>query len=140
MVDNTRAVGGEETRSEEVFITGGRGFATGVEAFVERVSGRLTGWIGYTLGWTRRRFPEVNQGAWFPPKYDRRHDLVVSANYRAGRWTFGCNVIYATGQAFTPASGPVRIEGKRREPERGRTISCPPAAIPRGCCRTTGWT
>lgn len=104
VVDNTRAVGGEETRSEEVFITGGRGFATGVEAFVERVSGRLTGWVGYTLGWTRRRFPEVNQGAWFPPKYDRRHDLVVTANYRAGRWTFGCNVIYATGQAFTPAS------------------------------------
>lgn len=104
VVDNTRAVGGEETRSEEVFITGGRGFATGVEAFVERVSGRLTGWVGYTLGWTRRRFPELNQGAWFPPKYDRRHDLVVTANYRAGRWTFGCNVIYATGQAFTPAS------------------------------------
>lgn len=104
VVDNSRAVGSGETRSEDVFITGGRGFATGVEAFVERVSGGLTGWVGYTLGWTRRRFPELNQGAWYPPKYDRRHDLVVSANYRAGRWTFGCNVIFATGQAFTPAS------------------------------------
>ena len=102
--DNTRAVGSEETRSEDVFISGGRGFATGVEAFVERRSGRLTGWIGYTLGWTRRQFPELNQGAWYPPKYDRRHDLVVSANYRAGSWTFGSNVVFASGQAFTPAA------------------------------------
>lgn len=118
VVDNTRAVGGEETRSEEVFITGGRGFATGVEAFVERVSGRLTGWVGYTLGWTRRQFPELNQGAWFPPKYDRRHDLVVSANYRAGRWTFGCNVIYATGQAFTPASARYELRETARSGTR----------------------
>ncbi len=118
VVDNTRAVGGEETRSEEVFITGGRGYATGVEAFVERVSGRLTGWVGYTLGWTRRQFPELNQGAWFPPKYDRRHDLVVSANYRAGRWTFGCNVIYATGQAFTPASARYELRETARSGTR----------------------
>lgn len=114
VVDNTRAVGGEETRSEEVFITGGRGYATGVEAFVERLSGGLTGWVGYTLGWTRRRFPELNQGAWYPPKYDRRHDLVVSANYRAGRWSFGCNVIFATGQAFTPASARYELRESAR--------------------------
>lgn len=114
VVDNTRAVGGDETRSEDVFVTGGRGYATGVEAFVERLSGRLTGWIGYTLGWTRRRFPELNQGAWYSPKYDRRHDLVVSANYRAGRWSFGCNVIFATGQAFTPASARYELRGSAR--------------------------
>ncbi len=114
VVDNTRAAGGDETRSEDVFITGGRGYATGVEAFVERMSGRLTGWIGYTLGWTRRQFPELNRGDWFPPKYDRRHDLVVSANYRAGRWTLGCNVIFATGQAFTPASARYELRESAR--------------------------
>ena len=114
VVDNTRAVGGDETRSEDVFITGGKGYATGVEAFVERLSGRLTGWIGYTLGWTRRQFPEVNQGNWYPPKYDRRHDLVISANYRAGRWSFGGNVIFATGQAFTPASARYELRESAR--------------------------
>ncbi len=114
VVDNTRAAGGDETRSEDVFITGGRGYATGVELFVERISGRMTGWIGYTLGWTRRQFPELNQGDWFPPKYDRRHDLVVSANYRAGRWTLGCNVIFATGQAFTPASARYELRESAR--------------------------
>ena len=104
VVDNNRAAGGEDTRSEDVFITGGRGYATGVEVFAERLSGRLTGWIGYTLGWTRRRFPELNQGGWYPPKYDRRHDLVVSTSYRHGRWMFGGNFVFGTGQAYTPAS------------------------------------
>lgn len=114
VVDNNRSADSDEDRSEEVFMTGGRGYATGVEAFVERLSGRLTGWIGYTLGWTRRRFPELNQGNWYPPKYDRRHDLVVSANYRVGRWSFGGNVIYATGQAFTPASARYELRESAR--------------------------
>ncbi len=114
VVDNTRTADGESARSEDVFFTGGRGYATGVEVFVERLSGRLTGWIGYTLGWTRRRFPELNQGAWYPPKYDRRHDLVVSANYRAGRWSFGGNVVFATGQAFTPASNRYELRNSAR--------------------------
>lgn len=118
VVDNNQAADRDETRSADVFRTGGRGYATGVEAFAERLSGSLTGWIGYTLGWTRRRFPELNQGAWYPPKYDRRHDLVASANYRAGRWTFGANVIFATGQAFTPASARYELRTSARTGER----------------------
>jgi hypothetical protein len=66
--------------------------------------GSVTGWVGYTLGWTRRTFAEVNEGKAFPPKYDRRHDLSAVAQYRRGKWKFGANLVYATGQAFTPAS------------------------------------
>lgn len=95
---------GEEGKSEDVFYTGGTGYATGAEVFLQRRTGRLTGWIGYTLGWTRRTFPELNQGRCFPPKYDRRHDLSVVATYRLKDWSFGANLVYATGQAFTPAA------------------------------------
>jgi hypothetical protein len=66
--------------------------------------GNVTGWVGYTLGWTRRTFADVNQGQQFPPKYDRRHDINVVANYRRNKWTFGATFVYSTGQAFTPAS------------------------------------
>jgi len=114
VVDNSRAAGSEETSSEDVFITGGKGYTSGMELFVERLSGRLTGWIGYTLGWTRRQFPELNQGDWYPPKYDRRHDLVVSASYRLGSWSLGSNVVFATGQAFTPASVRYELRGSAR--------------------------
>lgn len=95
---------GNESKAEDIFLTGGRGHATGVEVFCQRRTGAVTGWLGYTLGWTSRRFDELNQGRSFPPKHDRRHDLSVVASYNRGRWNLGANLIYATGQAFTPAS------------------------------------
>ncbi len=104
VLDNNVAEDSEETTSEDVFVSGGTGFATGIEVFLQRRTGALTGWVGYTLGWTRRQFGELNGGRRFPPKYDRRNDLSFVANYRVGRWSLGANLIYGTGQAFTPAS------------------------------------
>jgi hypothetical protein len=103
-LDTKVAVDSEETKSDDVFVTGGTGHATGVEVFLNRRTGALTGWIGYTLGWTRRTFDELNGGKEFPPKYDRRHDASVVLDYRVGKWSFGGSVLYATGQAYTPAS------------------------------------
>jgi len=100
----------ERTDSEGIFKTGGTGYATGLELFAEKRLGGLTGWLGYTLGWTRRTFPEINAGRTFPPKYDRRHDLSLTATYRfapvcstCGRWIVTTNFVYGTGQAYTPA-------------------------------------
>ncbi len=90
--------------AQDIFITGGRGHQSGVEFFVERRIGAMTGWVGYTLGWTRRTFDEINGGKTYPPKYDRRHDFSAVAQYRLGKWKFGANAVYASGQAFTPAS------------------------------------
>jgi hypothetical protein len=101
--DNTTPVNQTSFRAEDIFITGGDGYARGAEFMVRRDFGRFTGWVGYTLGWTRRRFEELNQGQQFPPKYDRRHDVNVLASTRAGSWTLGAAFRYATGQAFTPA-------------------------------------
>ena len=104
VLDNAVAVDSEDTRSDDIFKSGGSGWASGVEVFLQRRTGALTGWVGYTLGWTRRTFPELNGGLTFPPKYDRRHDLSFVVSYQAGKWRLGSNLVYATGQAFTPAS------------------------------------
>lgn len=100
----------EQANSEAIFKTGGTGYATGLELFAEKRLGGLTGWLGYTLGWTRRQFPEIDAGQAFPPKYDRRHDLSLTGTYRfapvcstCGRWILTANFVYGTGQAFTPA-------------------------------------
>lgn len=90
--------------AQDIFHTGGDGYQTGAEFFVERRMGAVTGWVGYTLGWTRRQFAEVNEGQRYAPKYDRRHDVNAVAQYRRGKWKYGANFVYATGQAFTPAS------------------------------------
>ena len=115
VLDNAVAVDSEGTRSDDIFKSGGSGWASGVEVFLQRRTGALTGWIGYTLGWTRRTFPELNRGRAFPPKYDRRHDLSFVLSYNLGKWRLGSNLVYATGQTFTPASARYSL----REPTTG---------------------
>lgn len=105
VIDQDVPVDSEGTTSEDVFLTNGTGYATGVELFLQKRSGRLTGWIGYTIGWSRRTFDELNAGQEFPVKYDRRHDLSLVLSYRRGKWTWGTNLVYATGQAYTPIVG-----------------------------------
>ena len=92
------------TETADAFVTGGTGWASGVELFLQRRTGTITGWVGYTLGWTRRTFDSVDGGEAYPPKYDRRHDLSVVANHERGKWQFGAAFLYATGQAFTPVT------------------------------------
>ncbi|MEX0636732.1 MAG: TonB-dependent receptor, partial [Ferruginibacter sp.] len=41
----------EDTENDFVF---GRGWSYGTEIFINKVKGRLTGWVGYTLSWTWR--------------------------------------------------------------------------------------
>ena len=105
VIDQDVPVDSEGTTSEDVFVTRGTGYATGIELFLQKRTGRLTGWIGYTLGWTRRTFQELNGGREFPVKYDRRHDVSFVLTYRTGKWTWGANLVYGTGQAFTPTVG-----------------------------------
>lgn len=104
VLDNFRAGDDSQSRADDLFIAGGSGRAAGLEVFAEKRTGALTGWVGYTLGKTERTFPELNGGRSFSPKYDRRHDVSFVGSYRRGTWTWGANFLYATGQAFTPAS------------------------------------
>ena len=86
----------------------GEGYAYGIEFMARRKIGRLNGWIGYTLSWTQRRFPDepINEGRWFYPKWDRRHDFVIVANYDLNkRWDLSGSWRYNTGQGYTQALG-----------------------------------
>lgn len=91
----------------------GRGYAWGGELFLEKQAGRLTGFIGYSFSQTRRKFPGFNEplldegGArYYPPKYDRRHDVNLVLTYRlSSRWESTLVFNYATGQAFTEPLG-----------------------------------
>ncbi|MGE5175380.1 MAG: TonB-dependent receptor [Hyphomicrobiales bacterium] len=103
-LDNTRAVDAQGTTTQDYFFTGGRGWASGLEVLLRRRAGAVTGWIGYTLGWSRREWRELNGGSPFPPKYDRRHDLAVTAAWNRTKWRYGATFVFATGQAYTPAA------------------------------------
>jgi hypothetical protein len=82
----------------------GDGWAYGVELFARRDVGRLTGWLGYTLGWSNRQFLTINDGNPFPYTYDRRHDVSVVAMYKfSERTDISATWVYGTGKAVTLA-------------------------------------
>lgn len=96
----------------------GEGHAYGVEVFLERRIGRLTGFAGYTFGVTRRKFPGFNapvlddpaRARFYSPKYDRTHDVNLVLNYELSRrWKFTAIFNYATGQAYTEPTGRMQI-------------------------------
>ena len=98
---------------EELFRIG-EGYAYGAEIMLEKRVGRLNGYIGYTLGYTWRKWPGFNNpvgdlegsGRFYPPKYDRRNDVKLVMNYRLSRkWKLTSAWVYATGQAYTEATG-----------------------------------
>ena len=62
----------------------GEGRAYGLEFFVQKTAGDVTGWIAYTLAKSERRFPDgtISLGQWYPYKYDRRHNLNFNINYK----------------------------------------------------------
>jgi hypothetical protein len=84
-------------------LTQGKGYSTGVEFFVQKNSGKFTGFVGYTLSFTRRNFPELNNGEWFWAKYDRRHDVSVSLSYEIirSKLTVSAVWVFASGNTMT---------------------------------------
>jgi len=80
----------------------GRGWSYGAELFINKQKGKFTGWIGYTLSWTWRKFKDLNEGLKYPTKFDRRHDMSVVANYEWNKkWKLGAVFVYGTGNATT---------------------------------------
>ncbi len=80
----------------------GSGRSYGVELFVQKKSGRTTGWLGYTISWTDRHFEGLNLGKRFSYRYDRRHDIALVFNRQlskgvelSGTW------VYGTGNAIS---------------------------------------
>ncbi len=89
-----------ETWEDKVIV--GKGESYGVELFLNKKKGKLTGWLGYTLSYTNRQFDEINKGKKYPFKFDRRHDLSLLLNYKLNQNKgFNMVFVYGTGNAVT---------------------------------------
>lgn len=88
-------------RLEEEFVFG-KGWGYGNEIYLEKKEGRTTGWVGYTLSWTYRKFSDINNGRPFFPRYDRRHDIsAVIIHEFSRRLSFTTTWVYGTGNAIS---------------------------------------
>jgi hypothetical protein len=91
-------------------LTFGKGKSYGIELFVKKNVGRLTGWVSYTLSKTTQQFPELNRGAIFPASFDRRHNLSIAGSYELNKhWTVSADFVFYTGRAFTLPAGRVTV-------------------------------
>ena len=62
-------------------IESGKGQNYGSSVFMQKNSGKFTGWIGYTLSWSKLQYENINNGNPFYANYDRRHSIGVNLNY-----------------------------------------------------------
>jgi hypothetical protein len=100
----------ENVESQLLF---GKGRAYGLELFIKKKTGKLTGWIGYTLSRTELQFDGINNGKYFPARQDETHDVSVVGIYQASKkWTFSATWVYNTGNAVTFPSGKYEVNGE----------------------------
>jgi len=79
----------------------GRGWAYGSEWMLQKLTGRLTGWVSYTYSRTFRYIPEISPDP-FPGYIDRPHSATLVLQYNLSpRWEIALTGIYATGRPIT---------------------------------------
>ncbi len=118
--DGTVTIGSSTGWENKVVM--GQGRAIGLEFLAQKNSGRLTGWLAYTLAKSDRIFPDgsINNGKRFPYKYDRRHNLNVNVTFKLRKWL-------DVNAAWSFASGGTTTVPMRRttvsDPETGQQTS-----------------
>lgn len=92
---------GKDRRWERL-IPRGQGTAYGLEVAFDKLVGRTIWTANYSLGFSNRQFPDLNQGEQFDFVYDRRHQAKVSITHRVNENVeVMANYVYATGNPIT---------------------------------------
>tara|TARA_B100001142_G_scaffold54562_1_gene52931 strand:- start:4438 stop:6777 length:2340 start_codon:yes stop_codon:yes gene_type:complete len=106
--EDQRASTDGEVSSEQLsdILTTSNGNAGGIELFVQKLKGDVTGWLNYTLSYSTK---EMNGQTYFT-NWDRRHVLNFIGNKKIKRtflknWEFNWKFTYQSGQAHTPILG-----------------------------------
>ncbi|WP_321436208.1 TonB-dependent receptor [uncultured Bacteroides sp.] len=94
-------------------IRTGTGQAYGAEFMVRKNTGRLTGFINYTLSRSERTIPEINNGKTYLSPYDKTHCVNLSASYELSKkWNISANWVYSTGNPTTYPTGRFEVNGE----------------------------
>lgn len=84
----------------------GDAWAYGLEFFVNKTKGKLTGTASYTWSKSMRKIAGVNHGIEFPSNHDRRNVVNLQAAYDfSEKWVFGGTFTYSTGRPLTLPAG-----------------------------------
>src|SRR5579859_2588489 len=93
-------------------LLSGKGRAYGIEFFAQKKTGRLNGWISYTLARTELKVNGINRDNWYPTRYNQTHNLKVVAFYEINkRWSFSSDFIFTSGTPTTFPTSRAVVQG-----------------------------
>ena len=102
----------------ETELLTGIGRSYGLEFFLKRNAGKLTGWISYTLSRSEIKVSEtlsedaLNFGNYFPTDHDKLHDLSIVGIWDISkRWSASLSFNYSSGRPITIPVGTYEFEG-----------------------------
>lgn len=103
----------------ETELLSGIGRSYGLELYIKKNTGKLTGWLSYTLAKSERKVEGlgqndtgINNGEFYPTNFDKRHDLSLTAIYElSDRWSISGNFVYASGIPGTFPEGRYEYAG-----------------------------
>ncbi|MFZ1751248.1 MAG: TonB-dependent receptor, partial [Saprospiraceae bacterium] len=88
--------------TKEIFDLGIEGRVKGLEFSIGSKSPKVNWWLSYTLSKNERKAPNINDGAWYPFNFDRRHVLSLVINYTINKkWECNAAFNYSSGRYFT---------------------------------------
>lgn len=91
---------------DESIFSAGAGRSYGADFSVEKLTGKLSGWVSYSLGFSRF----ITDTLEFYTSFDRRHSLNIVASYDLGKnWRVNANWTFATGMPYAGTLGRVRV-------------------------------
>lgn len=119
----------------ETQILSGESRSYGLEFLLKKTTGKLTGFLAYTLARSEQRTPGgpaggsgINNGEWYLANQDRTHDFSITASYQLNKkWTFGSNLILQTGRPVTLPNQQYSYEGVSVYNYPGRNLDRLPA-------------
>ncbi len=83
-------------------LLSGQGRAYGMEFYVQKKTGRLNGWVSYTVGRTELKVVGINQGEWYETRFNQLHNIKAAAFYEFNkRWSMSANFIFTSGTPTT---------------------------------------
>jgi outer membrane receptor protein involved in Fe transport len=103
----------------ERVLLNGEARAYGLEIMAKKNTGKLTGWLSYTLSRAEQRTPGrnadepgINNGEWYRANYDKLHNISLTAAYQfTKKWSFGGIFTYQSGKAATFPNGKYQYQG-----------------------------
>ena len=88
------------------------GRAYGMEVQIEKKKGKFSGWMSYTLSRSELQAEGVNNGEWYPSRFDQTHSFSTTAFYELNkRWTFSANFVLNSGTPATFATSRIEQQG-----------------------------